>query len=152
ILAGDDKIELAATQRETRVSPGRTDIREKIETLSQHHRWIDFAAGGILELESGGRAEHHPFSPPCLLDDVGVNRTAVSAQAGVTDRGFLNLQSQIKALGNRTEDVKRGGWHFRANAVTGKNKEIHGVNSRNCGGRHHRLFQRKEKGRPRAAL
>ena len=65
------------------------------------------------------------------------------AQAGMTYRGLLDLQPQIKTLGNRAQYSKSGGRDFRADAVTGKNKEVHGYCPSTVG--HHRFFLGQEK-------
>src|SRR5262249_48776319 len=133
IFAGDDQVEFSAPQRKAGVGPGGADIREQIKTLSQHHRGIDLAARGILELKCGRRAEHHPFGTTRLLDDVEVNCAAMSAQAGVTDRRLLNIQMQVKAVGHHAQYSERSGRDFRADAITRKDKKLHEINSRRAG-------------------
>jgi hypothetical protein len=44
----------------------------------------------------------------------------------MTDCGLFDTQLQVKAFGNRAQYGKSGGRNFGADAVTGKNEEVHG--------------------------
>jgi hypothetical protein len=79
-----------------------------------------------------------------------MNRTAMRAQAGVTDRRLVDVQPQVKPIGNGAQHCERGGSDFGADPVAGKNKEMHGYLGPNCGCHHHFFFD-KEKSRENSA-
>src|SRR5262245_61442661 len=55
-----------------------------------------------------------------------MDRMAMCAQTGMTRCGLFHAQPQIKSFGNGAEHGECGRSDFGADAVTGKDEEVHG--------------------------